>query len=359
MEENIYLKSKIHKESSRFFYIDNLRIICAFFVIILHIGNKYYIEMEVNSFKWKIAYYYIGISRFSVPNFFMISGALFLGKKLSFEIIIKKYIKRIFVHLYLWSTIYSIFGLKSSKIEMKQICLKIIKGHFHLWYLFATCGLYILVPFTEEIIKNKILLNYFIFFNLLFAFVIPNYIVLISYNSKIISDLLIEVSSMINLNTLTIYNFYFIFGYYLNTKNEIKNDLSIIIYLAGLIGLCFTTIISYKISFVKGIKLNYYKPNFLNIFFFSISIFTFFKNHFFTPRIKFIKIIIKKLAKFTFGIYLIHPLITENIIAKLNLFDININIIFLIPLLGLLIFSLSLIICIILDKIPIIGKYLI
>ena len=72
----------------------------------------------MNSFIWKISFYYNGISRFGVPNFFMISGALFLNRDLPFEKIINKYINNIFlnkkmvIHLIFWSFIYSIFNIK-------------------------------------------------------------------------------------------------------------------------------------------------------------------------------------------------------------------------------------------------------
>lgn len=69
--------------------------------------------------------------------------------------------------------------------------------------------------------------------------------------------------------------------------------------------------------------------------------------------------IIRDVARLTFGIYLIHPLIIENIIEKLHLFNLSINIIFLIPMLNVLIVFLSLIISFIIEKIPLIGKYLI
>lgn len=94
--------------NSRFYYFDYLRIICSFSVILLHVCAQYYYHLDINSFKFKIAYYYNGFSRFSVPNFFMISGAIFLNKDLSLKIIFNKYIKRIFIHLLLWSIIYGV-----------------------------------------------------------------------------------------------------------------------------------------------------------------------------------------------------------------------------------------------------------
>ena len=92
----------------------------------------------------------------------------------------------------------------------------------------------------------------------------------------------------------------------------------------------------------------------------SISIFLFFKNNFNNLKINEKKNnIIQKIAKFTFGIYLLHPLIIENIMRKLNLFYLQFNIIFLIPIINLVLFLFCLLICIILKYIPIIGNNLI
>ena len=107
---------------------------------------------------------------------------------------------------------------------------------------------------------------------------------------------------------------------------------------------------------MKKKKVSHYEPKYLNIFVFSTSIFLFFKSNF--NHLKIIEEknnIIQKIAKFTFGIYLI----IENIMRKLNLFDLEFNIIFLIPIINLVLFLFCLLICIILNYIPIIGRNLI
>lgn len=353
MEENYIIKFHVSRKP-RFIYIDYLRIICCFFVIMIHVSGQY-IKYNINSYEWKIAYFYNGISRFSVPNFFMISGTLFLKRDLTFKIIIRKYIKNILIHLLLWSMIYSFFDSNIPKYDIKIIITEIIKGHYHLWYLYATIGLYILIPITREIIKNHIFFDILIFFNIIFVFIIPNYIIIFRYYSKAFSELFYSVFSVINLNILTVNNFYFIFGYYLNIKKEIKNNLIIILYIAGLIGLLFTTIISYNFALIKKEKIMFFNPLYLNILFYSSGIFLLFKNHF-NFQIK--ASVLQKLSKYTFGIYLIHPFLIEKVIKKFS-FNINLNIVILIPIINIFIFLLSLIICIILNFIPFIGKYLV
>ena len=351
--------NKILNNNSRIIFMDWLRIISSFFIILIHLTAVYFYKFPIKSYKWKIIYFYNGLSRFGLPIFFMISGALFLKRDLSLKNIFNKYIKRIFIHLLLWSIIYSITKNKLMKSYIKKIIFEIIKGHYHLWYLYATIGLYINIPFSREITKNERLLKYFIILYFIIIFIIPNSMNIISYYSKDIYYLFKNINSKLNLNNFSINTFYFIFGYYLDNKKYIKKIIRIIIYILGGIGFFITTIISYNISIKNNKKLNLFNLYYLNIFFASTSVFIFFKNNFNN-----LNIIIKRnniiqiIAKYTFGIYLIHPLIIEKIIKKLNFKFLTKNILFLIPIVNFIIFILSLIITIILKYIPLIGKYL-
>lgn len=134
----------------------------------------------------------------------MISGILFLRKKITFEIIIKKYIKKIFIHLLLWSIIYSLSDANFTKLDLKYRIIHIIKGHIHLWFLYVIMGLYILIPFTREIIKNTELLNDFLLFNIVFIFIIPNYIHIFRYYSIDLFNLFDNLIKKMNLNTLSV-----------------------------------------------------------------------------------------------------------------------------------------------------------
>ena len=139
----------------RIYYFDILRIISSFSVILIHISGEYYLNLNINDPNWKIAFYYNGIARVGLQIFFMISGALFLSKEITLNIIITKYIKKILIHLIIWSFIYSIYDIDlSNKININKIIIKFFNGHYHLWYLYSTIELYIISPFLREIIKK-------------------------------------------------------------------------------------------------------------------------------------------------------------------------------------------------------------
>ena len=60
-------------------YIDVLRIIACFSVIMLHTSAQAWYSLPVDSGGFKIANSYDALFRFGVPVFVMISGALFLA----------------------------------------------------------------------------------------------------------------------------------------------------------------------------------------------------------------------------------------------------------------------------------------
>ena len=216
----LYTIKNLNKDKDlRIYFLDYLRIICSFFVVLIHVSGIYYDSSLINSYTWKISYYYNGLSRFSVPNFFMISGALLLNRDLSYNIIFNKYIKNIFVHLILWSIIYSLFNVNFWTLNIKAKFFEIIKGHYHLWYLYTIIGIYITVPLFSGISKNEQLFEDFLFLFYVIQIIIPNYIYLFSYYSNYIFELLTYLNSTIHLNILSVYHFYFIIGHYLNKKN--------------------------------------------------------------------------------------------------------------------------------------------
>ena len=361
--ENILLcstKNTNKYKDSRIYYLDYLRIFCSFFVIVIHVSTKYYRRFKLKSYNWKISHYYDSLSRFSVPNFFMISGAVFLNRDISYKKIFNKYIKNIFIHLVLWILIYSLYNINSFSIfNIKNKLLYIIRGNHHLWYLFATIGIYIIVPFLREIVKNEKILKYFIVLYFVSSFIIPNYLYLLSYYSKDISVLIRYLFSAINFNGVPIQIYYFIIGHYLNQKKTTKN-IRIVIYITGFIGLIFTTKITYGIAMIKNKKINHYSAFYFNIFFTSITIFIFFKNNCNNLRFnKKYKKIILNISQLTYGIYLRHPLIIVILIQKLHFFYLPINAIYLIPMLTSFIFLLSLFVSMLLKKLPLLCKYLV
>ena len=363
IHNNIVYNNKIHSynifiendnKNIRIYYFDILRIVSCFSVILIHVSARYYYLFNLKSNNWKIAHCFNGISRFGVPIFFMISGALFLSKDISFSKIFNKYIRRLLIKLIIWSFIYSIYKNDLSKKNIKFIIINFFKGNYHFWYLYVIIELYLITPFLREIIKKDLLII-FIKLSFIFTFIIPNLNEFNSYYPSLLSTILQIINIKFDFKYIKGYIFYFLFGYYLN-NNKLSIFKIIFIYICGIIGFVFTTLIFYKFSIKKNTKyLKYFRGLNLHILLYSTSIFTFFKLNLNNYKIN---ILFKRLSQYTFGIYLIHPLILHKIRRIAGDFS-SIKLIFRIPFISINVFIISLIICFLIKLIPIIGNYLI
>ena len=286
----------------RVLYFDVLKIIAIMFVILIHVISEYWENLDVNSNTFIVLSVLESISRFCVPAYFMVSGALFLNeeKKVTIKDVLKKYVLKIFLLFVFWNITYSVIN---SVINHDAITFKLIgnilldtllgNGVFHLYFLPIIIGFYLCLPILKQITKeeNRNILKYFII--ILFIF--------FSFNR--ITNYLFGISLFYTI-VFTKYLIYFILGYYLNTFNISKKNTNII-YILGVFGLIITilgTIISSK---VNGITDVFFKNDTFNVILYSSAIFLFAKNNF----IRFNEGLLKVLTQTNFGVYLIHGLV--------------------------------------------------
>ena len=63
--------------AKRVTYLDLLRVIAIFSMMMLHVCAAQFDKIEIASFSWQVLNVYDGIVRFCVPVFVMISGVFF------------------------------------------------------------------------------------------------------------------------------------------------------------------------------------------------------------------------------------------------------------------------------------------
>ena len=257
IESNIINKNDLNKstlKNKRIEYFDWLRILGSFSVVVIHISCEIWYSSTIFSTEWKISNFYDSIARFGVPIFFMISGTIFLEKDISFYIILNKYIKSIYIKLLFWSFFYSLRKKIIHKKNYKETFFIFLNGHFHLWYLFRICGLYLITPFLKQITKNEKLFKIFLVLNILFCLLFPNLLTILFYISKDFYNVLNGIISKFGLNSFLHFNqMYYIFGLYLN-RYSIKPLFRIIIYILGICGTIFTIQMTYYFSLKKKKK---------------------------------------------------------------------------------------------------------
>lgn len=349
---------------NRIFYVDLLRVVAIFFVILLHVAaiNWSYIagldwyNVPLDSWLWKVSNFYSSIGRFCVPVFFMISGMFFLDPNynLSLEKLFKKNILRIVTAYIFWSALYAVtvswlVFSHTGQFTVTFLLERFFLGNYHLWFLYAIIGLYLIVPFLRLITVHNKLLKYFLLLSLIFAIIIPTLQLFAPFTKTK------EITDDISLYFVMGYVFYFMLGYYLANINTAPYKFIYII--LGIIGALSTTILTY----VSSVQANYPDGRFLNYLVFSnvllsVAVFLFFKD--FIGKLSFkeknIKVILL-FSNFAFGMYLCHDFFVKIFTGMVAMFDPVLSI----PLVTIVVFLCSFIVVAVLNKIPVLNKYII
>ena len=228
--------------SKRVYYYDFLRIISISAVVLIHVSASALHHYDIGSFEWGISNLYSSVSRFAVPVFVMISGALFLDRDISIKTIYKKNILRLLLAYILFYIIYNIYdgienGRRVASIVKRMISFNDVP--YHLWFIVMLIGLYMIIPFLRLVISNPKLSHYFCVLSLLFSFALPQ---VLSMLNAFLGDKIAFINTYFNDLNLFLplgYSGYFVLGYLLS-KTNISKRAEVIIYVFGLIGIVST-----------------------------------------------------------------------------------------------------------------------
>lgn len=340
----------------RVVYVDLLKIVATFSVILLHVAASNWGNVILGSYEWNVINFYDSIVRFGVPIFVMSSGLFMLNtnKTISIKNIFSKYILRILIAFVSWSLLYAVYTNISQHdiFRMDVFFNSFIFGHYHLWYLYMIIGLYIITPILRSIVLYKRETEYFLFLSFILTSLLP---IIIKYFNLVDLDLFLK---KFDLHFTLGYVGYYIIGYYLN-EYELKESKRNIIYVLGVLGIISTYILTNIISIKTGKADSTFYSNFSpNVVFVSIAIFVFFKYeisrmHFNENVIKIITVI----SACTFRIYLVHDFFNM-FIAKLGISTLTYNPLVSIPFIAVIVFICSLTVSYIIGKTPLLKRIL-
>lgn len=353
---------------SRKIFIDILRILACFLVIVNHTNSQIFLSVtSVNdgigiSYILSMAYFYF--SKIAVPIFFMISGALLLNKDYEIKDFIKKKLLRYLIILVLFSIIYYIYYNRNEDIWHIRNILIFFKSIYstHItnsyWFLYSYLGILIMLPLIRKMVKNFNKNDYYYLFGI---YIIIKSIFPIMEKILKIEGLSIFVSKMIFTETVI----YFILGHYLVNILKIKNKnrkkvviISCITLISYILASCLYTIITlkkqgeYDLFFADTDSIIRLLPALSVFFIFNIII----------EKLKIsgkIQKIIIWISQCTLGIYLLSDFIMQ-LTGKFykNILSNNFQMIIAMIIWEIGIFSIGLVITSILKKIPIIKKLL-
>lgn len=348
----------INDSNKRIVYLDFLRAFAIICIVLIHISSHF--NKNITNFNFSAiitAFVLIG-----VPLFFMISGALLIGK--SNENFINKRFKRVLSPFLFWVIIYFFCGIIF--FNGKFIANYFLDTLFAnssiskvFWFVYCLLGGYLLIPIVNGFLKTEKDKGL-------------KYLLILFTISVILSSLTGFCNIKLNyLNTIVRYLpfastpiFYFLVGYYLNNKKfNISNGKMVLI-----------SIILISIGYI--LELNYLHTshgfkfpvaNFLinfNLIIESIGVFIFFK--YFNLNLISGKLnsllnnyrlisIIRNLSGCSFGIYFVHCLILDYLFKKGHLFyQFTVGKAYIwIPITFLVIFLISWLIIYLMSKIPI------
>lgn len=163
-------------------YFEVLRIIACFFVIFNHTGYNGFLlfsKYDQSTIQYWVYLFFSIFCKFSVPVFFMISGALLLKNEETFLYVLTKRIPKMVCVLILTSLCYYIFlnNFDSKIISLKDFIITTYQKeqYSHLWYLYEYIPFLLSLPLLQSMVK-ELKESHFIFMiisTLFFSGVLP------------------------------------------------------------------------------------------------------------------------------------------------------------------------------------------
>lgn len=150
--------------TSRIRYFDALRAWAAVAVVLIHAAAPDWGSLPPTDPQWQAVNVYDGLARWSVPIFFMVSGALFLdpAREMTTESVYRRSLPRLLYAFLPWSVFYALLTREGAG----EIARAIVIGHDHMWFLWALAGLYAATPLLRVIAADRPLARYFVYLGL-------------------------------------------------------------------------------------------------------------------------------------------------------------------------------------------------
>jgi len=292
--------------------LSSLRIFATVAVVISHAWSTLTDNLDMFSVTPSESTFLItaySLTKWAVPVFFMITGALFLcrDKQISIRDCIFKYAKRMLLALVIFGIPYgmlmTLFETKSiSLLMLTDAVIRLINGDSfgHLWYLYTLIGIYLFLPFikafTDRTTKEQ--LGYMLLILFVFNFCLP------------LIDKLAGLHIAFKLPLTTYPLFYLLLGHYFyNERPKLAEEAWI-----PVAGVAVSVIIVLTMG-ITGLPLGYamdYDRPVAALF--AASLFLLFNRH-----EKPASGCVWALDRLCFGVYLIHPLFIQFVYKFLHI----------------------------------------
>lgn len=146
-------KNKSSTNLQKFLWIDMIRVLAIFLVVIDH-NNGFSNALSLGNQATTL--FLSSFTRIGVPLFVMVSGSLLLTRETSYTSFFTRRIQRVLIPWITWSVIYSVwFFYTRDTIDSTYGIVKLFYQTFfgQFWYLWMLFGLYLLTPVLWKFIK--------------------------------------------------------------------------------------------------------------------------------------------------------------------------------------------------------------
>ena len=345
----------------RVIYFDLLRIAAAFFVVVLHTATSQFGSVAFGSTEWEIFNLYDGMVRWTVPMFVMLSGALFLSKSIPADKLWGKYILRIAIAFAVWSVLY-VFEYQwcngaQYPLKGQALITHLMRGHYHLWYLIMLVGLYAMVPLLEPVVRSERLTRYFLVLTFVLSILLPTVTAAMGYICPDVHAAMLEIKPLFGISFG--YLFYFVLGHWLSKKR--LGLWRVPIYVLGVVGFCATVWLSRYLTARMGHNdFTFYTYTYLNVMLETVLVFCVFRDLFGGLTVGGVtEKLIGTASKCSFGVYLLHPFVLDLLDKSFLLNTLTFDTWKAMPVVAVVTFIVSYCMSYILNKLPIIKKYLV
>lgn len=151
------IQEKIPEKKEKISYLELLRTIACFLVIINHTISGVFQPRTPQIRTWWAAIICFFISKTAVPLFVMISGALLLGKVEKKEKHLKR-IWRIILDIVIFSFVFYAYASKKigTAIDLLEFLKRVGNQHFTnaYWYLYLYAGILVMMPLLQRLSAN-------------------------------------------------------------------------------------------------------------------------------------------------------------------------------------------------------------
>lgn len=203
-------------KTARLLHIEGLRILAMFLVLFNHTGGYGYFLYAWNrdSALFPLYIFLSILDAIDIPLFFMISGALLLGKEESISQVYRRRIARFAVTLVVVSGIYYVYNWRfcGGPLNLGDFLATLYGSNVSvaLWYLYGYIGLLVMLPLLRKLVRGMEEKDYFYLFAC--YFVLNGILPVAEYR---LSRGAIHLSDSFSAPLVTSYSlFYFVMGYY-------------------------------------------------------------------------------------------------------------------------------------------------